>query len=309
MGWGFKDGKLSVFGERDIVVLRGWPAPLAWRRTRMKAWRPTRQHAESIFCAVLDKASVLPGDYAVEPERDVPALVPGERLPFDQYYYAHILPQERAIAERFLAKTPAAVLTELGRHTDRHWQLYCLFARCPGAVELAKEHPVLAYALASCWVFRKPAPTQPMRAVRSLLRKPVPAIWAWLGFPTNPIALGMYDWLQPQGLTIKRLLDYRSAMHQSAEQQRLFDLGALGWESLELAVTPWISRMIAPELVQDVGRSDAWDLNWAAQVKQALIYIRSIEKRYEMQGLPAFDNVPQVLQYRKRLETMIHEPS
>jgi hypothetical protein len=305
MGWGFKDGKLSAFGDRDIVVLRGWPEPMAWRRTRTKSWQPTRQYAEATFAAVLKKANVLPGHYGIEPEMDVPTLVPGERVPIEQYYYAHILPQEREIAGKFLAKTPADVLTELGRHTDRHWQLYCLFARCPGAVELAKEQPVLAYALASCWVFRKPAPTKPMRAVRSLLRKPVPAIWEWLGFPVNPIALGMYDWLQPQGLTIKRLLDYRSAMRKPTGQQRLFDLGPLGWESLELAVTPWMTRLIANELIHDVARSDAWDLNWAAQVKEALICIRSIEKSYEIQELPAFSDVSQVLEYRTRLETMI----
>ncbi len=305
MGWGFKDGKLSAFGDRDIVVLRGWPSPMAWRRTKTKPWQPTRKHAEHTFGAVLAKTNQLPCSFDIEPELDASAAVPGEKLPFEQYYYAHIMPQEREIAHKFLANTPESALTELGRHTDRHWHLYCLFARCPGAVALAKEHPVLAYALASCWVFHKPAPTKPMRAVRSLLRKPVLAIWEWLGFPVNPIALGMYSWLGPRGLTIKRLLDYRRAMRNPVTQQLLFDLGPLDWECLELIVTPWMARMITGDLIRDLANPAAWDLNWAEQIKEALIYVRSVEKEYEIPALPGFEKIAQVLESRTHFETMI----
>jgi hypothetical protein len=305
MGWGYKDGKLSAFGDRDIVVLRGWPSPLAWRRTRTKPWQPTRKHADNTFQAVLCKMDVLQGNLYVEPEVDTSTVAPGEKLPFEQYYYAHIMPQEREIAHKFLSNTPGSALTELGRHTDRHWHMYCLFARCPGAVELAKEHPVLAYALASCWVFRKLTLTKPMRAVRSLLRKPVPAIWEWLGFPVNPIALGLYSWLRPRGLTIKRLLDYRRAMRNPVTQQLLFDLGPLDWECLELAVTPWMARMITGDLIRDLTNPAAWDLNWAEQVKEALIYLRMIGKDYEIQALPSFEKIAQVLESRTHFETMI----
>ncbi len=164
------------------------------------------------------------------------------------------------IAPRIAQKAVAHRLGLCGRKAQRvwgaghcrHWHLYCLFARCPDALELAKEHPVVAYALARCWVFQKPEPSRPMRAARSLVRKPVPAIWEWLGLPVNPMALGMYGWLEPRGLTIKRLLDYRAAMRRQSSQQFLFDLGPLEWECLELAITPWMSRLITSDLIRDV---------------------------------------------------------
>ena len=305
MGWGYKDGKLTAFGARDIVVLRGWPTPMAWRRTRTKPWQPTRKYADDTFHSVLAKTNLLAGHIDIEPEMDDVVVAPGEKLPFEHYYYSHIVPQEREVAHKFLSNTPDDVLQELSRHTDRHWHSYCLFARCPGAVELAKDHPVLAYALASCWVFHKPEPTKPMRAVRSLLGKPIPAIWEWLGFPTDPIALGMYGWLEPRGLTIKRLLDYRKAMQNPATQWLLFDLGPLDWDSLELAITPWMARMITGDLIRDLAQSEAWDLHWAEQVKEALIYLRMIEKEYEIQPLPSLDGVAQVLERRTHFETML----
>jgi len=208
------------------------------------------------------------------------------------------------MACKFLHHTPEDVLSELSRHTDRHWHLYCLFARCPGAVELAKDHPVLAYALASCWIFHKPEPTQPMRAIRSLLRKSVPAIWDWLGFPVNPIALGMYGWLEAGGLTIKRLFYYRAAMQDLATQEHLFNLGPLEWNVLELAVTPWMARMVTVNLILEMARHTTWDLNEIEEVKEALMFIRMMEKNYEILELPRFNRPSQVIAFRARLQTL-----
>lgn len=55
-GWEFKDGKLYAFSRNDVVVLRGWPAPAAWRRTRCRPWRHTRAHANDTFSCVLGYA-------------------------------------------------------------------------------------------------------------------------------------------------------------------------------------------------------------------------------------------------------------
>lgn len=308
MGWGFKNGKLSVFGARDIVVLRGWPTPMAWRRTRTKPWQATRKYADPLFRQALAWHGIFyHGGLQLEPDSlldDLSGWKPGERLPDDIYYHAKVAPRIKDIATRFFDSTPENVLAELARHTDRHWHLYCLFARCPDCVELAKDHPVLAYALSSCWVFHKPEPSKPMRAVRSVLRKPVPAIWEWLGFPVDPISLGMYDWLEPRGLTIKGLLDYRKAVKNPATKRLLFDLGPLDWECLELIITPWMGRMISADLVRNIAHSNAWDLHWAAQVKEALIYLRMIEKEYEIPPLPSFEQVSQVVELRTHFETM-----
>jgi len=79
MGWGYKDGKLSAFGARDIVVMRGWPAPMAWRRTRTKPWQPTRKHADDTFHSDLAKTNLLAGHIDIEPEIDNVVVAPGER--------------------------------------------------------------------------------------------------------------------------------------------------------------------------------------------------------------------------------------
>lgn len=41
-GMGFSNGKLSRFDKYGVTVIRAWPDPRAWRKTRTTPWRCIR---------------------------------------------------------------------------------------------------------------------------------------------------------------------------------------------------------------------------------------------------------------------------
>jgi hypothetical protein len=229
---------------------------------------------------------------------------PGERMPLDVFIWTVIAPRQRDIARKFIEGTPPEVVNAIVAYTDRRWHLYCLLARCPEALELAKSQPALVYALASCWVYHRPTPTQPMRAVRALIKKGIPHMWAWLGFPSNERAVEMHSWLQPRGLTMKRLLDYRTTVQSQNMQDFLFDLGPLEWEHLEFAITPWMSRMTTASLLRNLHVPGKWDLGWAQIVKDAMRDIRVLEKQYAIPTVPRFITPQEVVAFKERCEFM-----
>jgi hypothetical protein len=109
----------------------------------------------------------------------------------------------------YLQPIPTEVLALVGPFACRHWHLLNLIARCPGALDLARSNPALAFALASPWVFRRPAPKQPLRAARALLRRPQHEIAGWLGFPQSRSAVRILRKLPPDKCTVPNLLNLR----------------------------------------------------------------------------------------------------
>jgi hypothetical protein len=113
---------------------------------------------------------------AVEPDSATPAVaLPGTGDGESRRQWSEL----RRVA--FLQPIPDEVLAAVAPFACRHWHLLNLIARCPGALDLVRSTPALAFALASPWVFRRPAPTQPLRSARALLRRPQHEIAGWLG--------------------------------------------------------------------------------------------------------------------------------
>jgi hypothetical protein len=132
----------------------------------------------------------------------------------------------------YLQPIPGEVLAAVGPFACRHWHLLNLIARCPGALELARANPALAFALASPWVFRRPAPKQPLRAARALLRRPQHEIAGWLGFPRTRSTVRILRKLPPAKCTVPNLLNLRRLCESHPKPLRHLD--RLGEETIRL---------------------------------------------------------------------------
>ena len=145
-------GKLYLFTTRDVIVVRPWPDPMAWRLGTEGPWHSVRPYG-----LPLDAPELLLRECG------------GPRIHQYARAFAAIPERQRRLAARF---------------GGRAWHLHALFSRVPGSQELARRNPALAAALACSWLLRKPV-KRPLRSARSLLRKPGPqicrAVSAWLG--------------------------------------------------------------------------------------------------------------------------------
>jgi len=101
----------------------------------------------------------------------------------------HARERDREVARRFLGSIPDDILSEVSRYWTRKWYVLNVLARCPGAMDLSRSNPALLYALASNWVFHKPAVTRPMRAARSLVNRKQRDIMEWLGFRVPSVSV------------------------------------------------------------------------------------------------------------------------
>jgi hypothetical protein len=152
----------------------------------------------------------------------------------------------------FMELTPADVRQELQRYSDRRWHMLNLFARCPGSIDLSRSNPALAYALASNWVFHKPAVQRPMRAARTWGWKKQRAILEWLGFPGTESARRMLAKVNADALNIQMLIYLRTAIANPICAKLLSHLPCLNREAVMMACDRRLTPHVSPKLLEDV---------------------------------------------------------
>ncbi len=163
-GSAYKDGKLYIFSGHDVLVVRAWPRPLAWRKSEERGWhgvRPLRLDLDAP-----DRWAALPDDHGL------------------REYRLRMLRNQAAA----FAPIPRDQRLEAARFGERAWRLHVLFSWVPGALDLARVHPALAVGLAFHG-FLRPRVARPLRSARTLLSRPGPRsaqqIAGWLGFDAS----------------------------------------------------------------------------------------------------------------------------
>lgn len=157
--WHADTGKLVDWAPSRVTVTVPWPRPQAWWRfsTPGAPWRHTFG--------------------------DVPRWAWHPRV-------GRSTPKPRELAVRAAwdsVPVPVRIAVEACAFEGHDWRALSLFARCPGALELAESVPLLAGALSVSSILRTSPVQRPFRSARALLRAPDGmkrwrAIAAWLGF-------------------------------------------------------------------------------------------------------------------------------
>ncbi|MDY0148506.1 MAG: hypothetical protein RBT03_00285 [Kiritimatiellia bacterium] len=291
-GFGCKDGKLYRFEKKSVLVLAPWPEPQAWFKSNRRGWHSSRKRADKVFSGTLFSKDWLNregygfiGEFCWELwEGDPGNPQPGE---VEQYMRCHgkrhqspedIIEHRRKIREgnewcennkravRYVRQLlspyfdaiPDEVREDLFRYKNRRWHLFCLFARCPGALDLSRSNPALCYALASHWVFHKPATKWPMRSARSLIVQKQKKILGWLGFPGTETARRIMAKIDPLALNIKRLWAFRRALEDIELSKWLSHLERINEEVMDMVAWRDHRPYLSAKLVKEVSRENDW---------------------------------------------------
>lgn len=244
-GVAFKEdsGKLYRFKPHSVEVLLAWPSPKAWRKTlKQPHWSQFRPDIKLPY-----------GDIDANIERYEAYAEESGQLLFPFYctkFYPYLM-------ELYWYRTiPADVRALMGLFEARQWHILSFLARCgPGAAELTEMNPALAFALASNWVFHKPVVQRPLRAARSLVNKRQRDILTWLGFPGTEAARRVMAKVDPQSITITRLLYLRQAMMNPAMLKAMSHLPCLNGGVLRMVTDPELFPYTTPTLLEETARN------------------------------------------------------
>ena len=251
--WGlsFKNGKLYEFTNKHVLVMKGWPQPMAWFKRRSHGWRPTRKWADVLLSEPLFLKKTPPPEKPTRPfvlpggQMILPGVVIREELRALRMYRDHVA------WTAFIGMIPGEIQQELQKYSDRRWHLMNIFARCPGALDLSRSNPALLFALASNWVFHKPAVTQPVRAARSLVWKKQKTIQEWLGFPGTEPVRRLLAKITPDAVNVEGLIYLRDAIRNPACLKLLSHLPKLNRAALMLASDRRTMEHVTPRLLED----------------------------------------------------------
>jgi hypothetical protein len=193
-----KDGKLYLFTDKGVLVVRPWPDPRAWRLDLEGPWMGARPLGLNLAAPDQLRSS---SSLELRNQARAFAAIPRDR---------------RRAAARF---------------GERAWPMHVLFTRVPGALALAERCPALALGLAFANKLRPPV-RQPLRSARALLRDPGPAtarrVAGWLGFEPSRATVRVLGRLHPRDCSVGTLRLLRAGLEDPTMRKVLLHAPVLG---------------------------------------------------------------------------------
>jgi PcfJ-like protein len=255
-GYRFKDGRLMIFSEDEVMLIRGWDEPLAIAKGD-DAWSPF----------VPDFRLVAPYRRAAKPapKKAVKAPPPADsgQLDFDLFNVdvpkrppvtkpsapspSALATQRKNAFDAFRFSMPKEVAKVLEHFRSHQWSLLVLLDHDRKFLDVATANPVLAYAIAD-WYADYPRSKlefgkMPQRNLLRLLKLPDTAALVKLFRKIPPESVDRILWKpllaglrKPDGATSKLLAHVPS-----------INLGMM-----ELILTPHIHPALTPKLLEEV---------------------------------------------------------
>lgn len=285
-----KNGKLYVFSKSRVCVLKGWPDMAAWTKTLKTRWRRfrpdiciqsaavscvrSRQLFRTEFFHELPGRDLIPfgepvdygeeawGDEAnneafdpfeVTEDHEAEALTP-EQVEAIARYREERSRQDTLLTVRFLESIPHEVRTLVAEFPTRHWHLLSMIARCPATLDLVREQPAMAAAMASNWVFRKGTSKDAMRWIRKMLPRRRREILTALGFPEQELSTRIISKIPAEDSSIDMLLHVRRLLRHPDLQKILAHIKVLDAPVLGLILSKnrkLIHRRVLMQVAED----------------------------------------------------------
>lgn len=249
----FRDsGRLCVFEHTSVTVLQAWP-PMAWKKTQARPfWSPCRPDI-SVPRGPLDGAIRAC-------ENRVARLLhsSGDEEPDELARRRIRMTRERRAWLMWFNQMPRPDRDRVSRFRDRQFHVLSMLARCGSvAHDLVHTNPALAFALASCWVFRPRRVQWTMRSIRAQLRagRRQRDIAEWLGFPGTEQARRVLSAIEPGAVAVSRLLYLRTALLDPGCVRALAAVPRINAGVLRIATDPRRLALVSPELLQEVSVS------------------------------------------------------
>jgi hypothetical protein len=226
-----------------------WPKPLAWRKTRRRGWYHYRPKI-TIPAGPLDAiVRIQPAHPGPDGEQDRPPVVE-PLFPFELAW------------RRWYDRIPVEVRNAIAPFRSRHWQLLSLVARCGNAaLDLLIANPALAYALASNWIFHKPAVQRPLRSARALLAKGKRQrdILEWLSFPATEAFRKLLMKVSPKAVSVPALFYLRQNANTPGTMKALSHLPRINASVIRVGTDPDLLPYATPNLLAELAMDSMED--------------------------------------------------
>jgi hypothetical protein len=261
--WGsyFRDGKFYLFTRGTMLVVRGWPELRAWRKTPARPWQPVRPelrlgHPDLLVADHTPRIQRLPRELpqqagvAGDDERDERSE-DRQQCPTPPWLPAQLALEAEA-RQRLAATFPPDIQAVLAPFAARQWHLAVLLARCPGALDLVRSNPALAFCLASSWCFRRQPVRWPLRSVRRLLKRRQRDMLAWLGFPATESMVRVLRKVPPAACRVPLLLRLRQVVRDPWSVPYVRHLTRLNATALAVLAYRGLRAELTPRLVREM---------------------------------------------------------
>lgn len=258
-GYRFKDGKLLIFQDSGVMLIRGWEEPLAvckgddtWESFvpefrliapyRRRASKPKSSEAAKPRAPVCNQMEFSLWNTGSPPHTSNPSAF--KALP--------LATQRRKAFVAFRFSLPKEIARALEGFRSHQWPLLVLLAHDKRVLDLASANPVLAYAVAN-WYADYPRSRldfgrMPQRDLLKLLKLPDSAAVAKLLRKIPPESVEQRSWpillnalRNPDGPTSKLLSHVPT-----------INLGVM-----EVILTPQIYGFVTPSLLEEVSMDPA----------------------------------------------------
>lgn len=254
-GVAFRDGKLFIFGNSQILVIRQWPDIRAWRKSEQHGWHTWRPRIHPRLIR-LNEPRLKPGSMPCQTDQAVSCA--GHSFSLDDWI-RYKLARQRRFAEaawRFSESIPHEVRRAVRSFEESHYEVLQALASVDYALELYRSNTALFYALVRNDQFCAEPPRARLAACRRWILHKQHDIAIWLGFPkdANKTCVRILSKVPPQDVRIHRLWWLRR-MLADPELKRLFvfaprvDATVIGfvWDAKEL-LHPSLAGKLAHKL-------------------------------------------------------------
>jgi len=272
-GTHFQNGKLYLITKQAVTVVKGWPEMRAWRKTAAgPEWVSVRPEIQIKPAWVQSGRTARRGSPRLEMPDQIRRLDAQARSRY--YRRDETVKPERAVAQAaycerceqadeaeaealgsFFSSIPVHVRGRVGEFPSRQWHMAVLLLRCPGAWDLVRANPAMAFCLASNWVFRSPKPTQPLRDARRWICRRQRDIAGWLGFPATERTVNLLRKIPPDACDITTLLKFRHTLRQTLVADTLSHLPRLTATVLCVVTDPRLRPLVSPRLLRELSDS------------------------------------------------------
>ncbi len=252
--------KLYIFKRDHIVVMKGWPDILAWRKAIHK---PSWSHIRPTINIPVELSKKI--EHLEIPQEDNGQIV----IPEFVFSLKKIL-SYRNLREilKFYETIPKEIIKIVSQYRNRQWCILSLLARCRNmharynpAAQIAYNNPALLFALSNSWIFKTFPVSNPMRSVRSLLNKPQKAILEWLDFPASESTRKLLSKVVCRSVDASCLLNLRNAIMSCPQKCKMLShLPRLNKSVIKIVSDSNLFHYSKPTLLHEIAESRHEDI-------------------------------------------------
>ena len=252
-GYRFKDGRLMIFQEDEVMLIRGWEEPTAVCKSD-EAWEPFspefrlvapyRRAAKPAAKKVANPPSPASGQMEFglwDADAPVPTPKPSAPKPMP------LAEQRRKAFDSFRFSLPKEIAKVLEPFRSHQWPLLILLAHDKRVLDLASSNPVLAYAVAN-WYADYP------RSRLDFGRMPQRDLLKLLKLPDSAAVVKLIRKIPPESVDQRLWPTLIAALRHpdGASSKFLSHVPTINVGVMELILSPQTRGALTPGLLEEV---------------------------------------------------------